>query len=257
MKHRVFIASYLILIFGLLVAGYCESKNEEEKNEKIQQELERTKFKTETTEVIEPPGFLGIYVTSPQDGKGAKVDDIVPEGPADKAGIKKGDVILEINGEKVADEEFLVKTVRKIKPGENVILKIQSKGKIVSDTLQATVRPASSVEFSPEGWLNKIRRTFGFSKNYLGVKTCDIVPGLDEYFGVEKGALIIEVLEASLGERLGLKPGDVIIGIDEKVVPDCRTLQNIMRKKVPGSLVTIKAIRHQKTTTIKGILEVD
>lgn len=59
----------------------------------------------------------------------------------------------------------------------------------------------------------------------------------------------------SFADKLGIKPGDVIVGIDETNVPDSRTLKRIMKKKQLGATITIKLIRHTKTMIIKGILE--
>ena len=254
MKQPVFIAPWIILILVFLVPGYCQNKPEEDSLKRNQQELNESEFKTEIPEEITPAGFLGIFITSPQVDSGAEVDDIVPGSPAAKAGIKKGDIILEINGQKVTDEEFLVNSITKTKPGGNVSLKIRRNSKTVVLTMQTTTRPESSLETTTESWITKLERFFGISKNYLGIKTCDIVPGLDEYFGVEDGVLIIEVFEASRAEKLGIKPGDVIIRIDETKIPDSRALRNIMRNKSIGSMITIKLIRHKKNVTIKGIL---
>lgn len=254
MKHRVFIAPWIILILGLFVSDYCQNKPEEDSLKRNQPEQNESEFKTEIPEEIEPAGFLGIFITSPQTDSGAEVDDIVPGSPAAKAGIKQGDLILEINGEKVTDEEFLVNSISKTKPGGKVSLKIRRNSKTVVLTMQTTVRPESSFKTTTESWITKLERFFGISKNYLGIKTCDIVPGLDEYFGVEDGVLIIEVFEASRAEKLGIKPGDVIIKIDETKIPDSGALRNIMRNKSIGSMITIKLIRHQKNVTIKGIL---
>jgi serine protease Do len=254
MKQHVFIAPWIILILVLVVSGYCQNKPEEDTLKTSQQELNELKFKTEIPEEIAPAGFLGIFITSPQVDSGAEVDDIVPGSPAAKAGIKKGDIILEINGEKVTDEEFLVNSISKTKPGASVSLKIRRNSKNIVLTMQTTVRPESSFKTTTESWITKLERFFGISKNYLGIKTCDIVSGLDEYFGIEEGALITEVFEASRAEKLGIKPGDVIIGIDEHKITDSRALRNVMRKKRIGSMITIKLIRHKKTVTIKGIL---
>lgn len=253
MKHKVFAALCWLIIFSLYLPVYCQSQSEEDTLEQVQPAPDTT----EVPEQIEPAGFLGIFVTSPQNGIGAKVDGIIPESPAAKAGIKKGDIILEINGESVTDEEFVVAAVGKTKPGEKVDLKIRRKGKSIFLTLKTTNRPATSFEVAPEKWLNKIERFLGINKNYLGIKACDIVPGLDEYFGVENGTLIINISEGSPAENLGLKPGDVITEIDGKNIPDTRALRNILRKKIPGSLITIRAIRHQMNLTIKGIIETE
>jgi C-terminal processing protease CtpA/Prc len=66
--------------------------------------------------------------------------------------------------------------------------------------------------------------------------------------------LIIEVIKGGFADRVGLKPGDVILGIDETDTPDIKTLKDVIRKKEPGMKLTINLIRHKRRFTISGIL---
>jgi serine protease Do len=255
MINRIFIATLLLLCLGILVTSYGQVKSEEELKKKVQEEQEKAKFKAAIPEEIDSTAFVGIYITETETGEGAKVDDVVPDGPAAKAGIKKGDIIIELEGKKIPDEEFLLNEIAKTKPWQKVNFKIKRKGKTIQITVETTSRPQSAAEATPAGLINKIEQTLRGEKNYLGIKTCDIVPGLDEYFYVEAGALIIEVTANNLAEKLSLKPGDVIVGIDETNIPDSRALKNIMKKKQVGTTITIKLIRHKKAVTVKGTIE--
>jgi S1-C subfamily serine protease len=53
---------------------------------------------------------------------------VIPGGPADKAGIVENDIILEVDGKKLSDDQTLVGAIRKKNPGESVTLKVYSKG---------------------------------------------------------------------------------------------------------------------------------
>lgn len=260
MKCRFFIAPLLILVLGLFALGNCQGKSKEEeeikgKIQKEQEESERVKFKTSIPEEIGSTGFVGIYITETETGVGAMVGDLVPDGPSAKAGIKKGDIITELEGKKVPDVEFLLKEIAKTKLEQQINFKIKRKGKTIHIIVKTTARPKSIAEEVPAGLIKKIGQMLHGDKNYLGIKTVDIVPGLDEYFNVESGALIIEVMTNSLAEKLEIKPGDVINGIDGVNVSDSRTLKNIMKKKKSGATITINLIRHKKTMMVKGILE--
>ena len=258
MKCRTLVAPLLVIVLGLVTLGDCQEKSKEEIKGKIQKdqvESESVKSITAIPEENDSTGFVGIYITENENGEGAKVDDVVPDGPAAKAGIKKGDMIIELEGKKVTDSEFLLKEIAKTKMGQKVNFKIKRKGKTIQITVETTTRPKSTAEETPIGLINKIEQKLLGDKNYLGIKTVDIVPGLDEYFNVESGALIIEVMTNSLAEKLGIKPGDVIVGIDETNVSDSHILKSIMKKKQAGATITIKLIRHTKTMMVKGILE--
>jgi S1-C subfamily serine protease len=259
MKYQTFIVPLLVSVLGLVTLGNCQEKSNEEENKgKIQNKQEESDSVNPTTTLaaeMDSTGFVGIYITENENGEGSRVDDVVPDGPAANAGIKKGDIIIELEGKKIPDEEFLLKEIGQTKPGQKVNFKIKRKEKIIQITVETTTRPKSTAEETPAGLIKKIGEKLRGDKNYLGIKTVDIMPGLDEYFNVESGALIIEVMKNSLAEKLGIKPGDVIVGIDETNVPDSRTLRSIMEKKQIGTTVTIKLIRHTKTMMIKGILE--
>jgi S1-C subfamily serine protease len=72
-----------------------------------------------------PTGYIGIKVDQ-QEHK--VIEDVVAGGPADKAGLKKGDVIVKINGMERSDE-LAVKLIKNGKPGDTVTLTIQRDGK--------------------------------------------------------------------------------------------------------------------------------
>jgi C-terminal processing protease CtpA/Prc len=92
-------------------------------------------------------GRLGVYVDDLSeglaeyfgvpDGKGVLVEDVVDDSPAEKAGIKAGDVILEIDGERIYDTEGLVEEIREMEADEETPIVVLRKGKKI--TLKATV----------------------------------------------------------------------------------------------------------------------
>lgn len=75
-------------------------------------------------------GYLGVFL-NPQDPEkgGARVDGIAPQGAAETAGLKGGDVICEVNGKVIAGEQALRKLLESLKPGDEVKLKVQREGK--------------------------------------------------------------------------------------------------------------------------------
>jgi len=76
--------------------------------------------------VMPPPsdaGFLGVGL-EPAD-LGAKISQVVSKGPAEKAGLKPGDVVVAVGKSKVADPERLVSLIQRLKPGTEVVLKVK------------------------------------------------------------------------------------------------------------------------------------
>ena len=112
-------------------------------------------------------GYLGVMIQdlTPalakefklKDSTGALVGDVVPKGPADKAGFKDGDVVLEYNGKKVPDSRRLRLAVGDTKPGTTVPVKILREG--ASKTLEVTVQQPPGPNSSPRTMARRARTT--------------------------------------------------------------------------------------------------
>lgn len=74
-------------------------------------------------------GYVGIQIKKDIDVEGIIVVAIVGDGPADKAGLKKDDIILKLNGDKVGVLQQFVEKIRESKPGDEVKLLIMRDGK--------------------------------------------------------------------------------------------------------------------------------
>jgi serine protease Do len=172
-------------------------------------------------------GYLGVIIqdVNPalakefklKDNTGALVGDVTEKSPAEKAGLKEGDVILEFNGKKVTDSRHLKLEVARTQPGETVPLKVLRDGS--TRDLQVTVKEMpgqerlakndnSSGDKDDNGTLNgvtvgdldrQIRRQFDLPANVNGVVVTDVAPD-------------------SAAAEAGLKPGDVIQEINRKPV---------------------------------------
>jgi S1-C subfamily serine protease len=75
------------------------------------------------------PGYIGVQVRLPDEGKGVIVTGLVSEAPADKAGVKVDDVIAEVDGKPVTELKGFVDTIRGHRPGDTITLKVLRNGK--------------------------------------------------------------------------------------------------------------------------------
>jgi serine protease Do len=169
-------------------------------------------------------GYMGVLIqdVTPElarefqmgDDHGALVGDVTPRSPADKAGFKSGDVIIDFNHKAVTDSRHLKLTVAETAPGSTVPVKILRDGKPM--TLDVTVKElpgeqvakAESSEANPNDALD-------------GVTVGDIDRGSRQQFGMPvnaKGALVTNVNQDSAAFEAGLRPGDVIEEINRKPV---------------------------------------
>ena len=170
-------------------------------------------------------GYLGVMIqdVSPslakqfdlKDTKGALVADVTPHSPAEKAGLKEGDVIIEFNGKPVTDSRHLKLEVARVKPGESVPVKILRDGD--TKILEVAVKETPGTER-----LAKNDERKGDDTGTLnGVTVADIDSNARRQFDVPsnlKGVVVTEVDPNSAAAEAGLKPGDVIQEINRKPV---------------------------------------
>jgi serine protease Do len=170
-------------------------------------------------------GYLGVMIqdVNPalakefklKDNKGALVGDVTSKSPAEKAGLKSGDLILEFNGKKVSDSRHLKLEVARTKPGESVPVKVLRDGS--TKTLEVAVKelPGSEQLAKNEGQNSDDTGTLN------GVAVADLDAATRQQFnlpGNVKGVVVTEVDPNSASAEAGLAPGDIIQEINRKPV---------------------------------------
>jgi serine protease Do len=170
-------------------------------------------------------GYLGVMIqdVTPalakefklKDNTGALVGDVVPKGPADKAGLKDGDVVLECNGKAISDSRRLRLIVGEVKPGTTVPMKVLRDGS--TKTLQVTIEQQPGTEKLAEN--NGPNTPDTGTLNGVGV--ADLDSQTREQMKIPehvKGVVITEVQPDSPAAEAGLKQGDVIQEINKHPV---------------------------------------
>jgi serine protease Do len=169
-------------------------------------------------------GYLGVTIQdlTPalakefklKDNTGALVGDVTPKGPADKAGVRNGDIVLEFNAKKVTDSRHLKLEVARVKPGETVPMKVLRDG--ATRSINVTVKEVPGAEN-----LAKADTKAKDTGTLNGVGVGDLDNRARKQFEVPetvKGAVVTEVQPDSAAAGAGLKPGDVIQEINRKPV---------------------------------------
>jgi serine protease Do len=146
---------------------------------------------------------------------GAIVTEVSPGTPAEKAGLKTGDVITKINGGEIRDPERLALLVSRLNPGSQITVTVLRDGKTLDLKAMLATLPAEPLASagSPgagndEGVLN-------------GVGVSDLSPQLRAQYRVPRdvvGAIITEVQPDSASARAGLQEGDIIVSLDRRPV---------------------------------------
>jgi serine protease Do len=158
--------------------------------------------------------------------EGVFVTDVTEDSPADNAGIREGDVIVEYDGKKIYDSEDLTTEVRKTKPGTDVAVTLFRDGekKTVKVTIARlrtprsfsfTFPPLPRIPHAPHATTVRVAVLYGLTLE-------DLNSQLAEYFGVPdgKGVLVKHVKRNSEADRAGFKAGDVVVKIGKKSIAD-------------------------------------
>lgn len=170
-------------------------------------------------------GFLGVVpqdVTPAlakefklKDGTGVLLGDVSADSPAEKAGLKSGDIILEFGGKKVKDARHFRLEVAETRPGETVPVKILRDGKV--ETLEVKVK-----EMPGSQALAKAEAPEGGDKGTLnGVTVADLDRAARQQLKAPEslgGVVVTEVQPDCAAAGVGLRPGDVIQEINHQPV---------------------------------------
>ncbi len=158
-----------------------------------------------------------------KNNKGALVSDVVAKSPAEKAGLKEGDVITALNGSPVSDANNLKNQVSSLPPGTTLDLKVLRDGKTTQITATTAERPRSqrigknAESFSANG------ATDEGVLNGVAVDDLDRNGRRDLNLPAKlKGAVITQVAPDSASARAGLKAGDVILEINRQPVANAK-----------------------------------
>ncbi len=168
-------------------------------------------------------------------GSGALVAEVVSGDPADKAGIKPHDIILEINGRKVDSSRALIIMVAGIRVGETARLLILRDGK--KKMIQVKVAQRNDKKIAshkePES-----------SREGLGITVSDLTPEMKERFDISEtgGVIVADVDPESKAEESGILIGDVIKEINRKEIHSINEYSTLIGgiKKGEGIVLLIK-----------------
>lgn len=171
-------------------------------------------------------GFLGVVLEELGEGEakalglpstnGALVSDVVAGSPAAQAGIRRGDVILKVNGQAVRDNQDCLRKIALLRPGQTAALEIWRNSKAIVVNVTIAVR---TVSVEP-GDVKDASHQVTMSTMGIEVQTLtDVVAAkLGQAFAGQGGVVISNVRADSEAAKLGLRPGDVILAVGERDV---------------------------------------
>ncbi len=195
--------------------------------------------------------FLGVMTEATKEG--AKITDVTRESPAEKSGLKEGDVITKINNEVINGPDDLYKAVGKYKADDKITITYKRNDK--ENTATATLTK------------NKEMRVYGFNQNKdfdfkmmppsapdapyffnwndkprLGVQAQDTEEG--------NGVKVLEVEDDSPAEKAGVKEGDIITQVNGKTITSVEELRDRAKDAKDGDTLKLTLRRNNQTQTV-------
>jgi serine protease Do len=219
---------------------------------------------------------------------GVVIEDVAEESPAARAGFRKGDIVVEFDGERVRSVRQFTRLVHETPAGRKIQASLVRSGQ----RMNVTVEPRESNAFNLFGGGDDVRvlRDFarGFddfavpparparptppeppvppafpdfqnfvwrSGNNLGLTVGELSRQLAEYFGTKDGALVTSVYDDSAAAKAGIKAGDVITSFNGAEVNDPSDLRRRIQRLQIGDEFTVGVVRDKKPLTLKGKIE--
>ncbi|MGB9873847.1 MAG: Do family serine endopeptidase, partial [Hydrogenobacter sp.] len=138
--------------------------------------------------------------------EGVIIAQVMPSSPAEKAGLKVGDVVIAIDGEKVSSVRDLQLRVMRTPPGKEITLTVIRNGKEENIKVKVEAMPEET----------KISQA-GPSAQDVGLLLRDLTPDEERRIGV-KGVYVSGVMPGSLAYQSGIRPGDIIMSVNNRAV---------------------------------------
>jgi serine protease Do len=176
-------------------------------------------------------GWLGVQIqrVTPELAKsfgldrerGALVADVMSDTPAQKAGIERGDVIVEFNGRTIEGMNDLPRAVASTPPNAEVPVKLMRKG-------QEKIVQVRIAELKEE----QVAASSGTLEEGLGMTVQELTPEIGRSLGVSesKGLIVTDVEDGTPAEEAGIRRGDIIIELNQKKVETLRDYRAALGK---------------------------
>ena len=195
-------------------------------------------------------GYLGIYgqditkdmadLLQLKDGQGVIVASVEKDSPADEAGLKSHDVLLEMSGKKIESYDSFRNEVAMLSPDSRITFLVSRDGKTTEITVTLAERPTEVAQGNqPKGQQQ--------SQEALGIEVQSLTKDLAERFGyaLGEGVIVASVVPGSPADQAGIQPGDLIQSVNQVSVTSVEEFDQAVQKSMKSKKVLFLVRRGQ------------
>jgi len=200
-----------------------------------------------TGKIIRPWVGIGLQDLTPElmnnfnvkEKEGALISQIYEGSPAEKADLKTGDIIIQIDGKKIKDSQDVVREVLKRQVGQKILFEVIRDGKHAEVAVITAQMPSELGE----------QRPARPAKEWFGLRVSMVTPDIAKQLGLAKAeGVIIEGVEmGSAAQDAGLRKGDVILEVNRKRIKDENDYRDAMEKVKPDQAILLLISREGST----------
>ncbi len=177
---------------------------------------------------------------------GVIVREVYRGGPTDQAGLRTGDVITEVNGRPVLDPEGLAFRIATLTVGNQARLRVLRRG------TEREVR--LSLKAAPEVPLRNVTRLSG-QQPFSGATVANLSPALAEELSIDpiaRGVIVLEVRRRSVADRLGVEPGDIVLGVNDEEIATVDALARVLKRRPTVWRLSIRRGERVINVSVRG-----
>jgi serine protease Do len=206
-------------------------------------------------------GWLGVMIQDldqntrdamglDQETKGVLIGDVFKGQPADKAGIKRGDIVTAVNGKNVESPNELRNAIAAIHPGEKAPLDILRGGKKMTLYATLTLKDAKKAQSALTSGNGPTSGESGDIAEKLGIKVGNLTAKEYDDLGLDpavKGVIVVEVDPASQAAAQGMQQNDVILEVNRQTVTSVKEFKQAAKSVRAGESILLLVLRDGNT----------
>lgn len=199
---------------------------------------------------------------------GVFLESVLPDSPAEKAGLRREDVVVEFDGERVRSVRHFTRLVSDTPPERAVKAAALRDGRRTDVTITPTTRAVGDVAIDTGRLRDRIEDLTARIPEFevgirdltprarLGVSVQELTRELAEYFGAKDGVLVASVEPDSPASRAALKAGDVITNVNGRPITSSSDLVRELRTVSGDGGITLGIVRDKKSSTVAAKIDV-